>query len=383
MPSASGQRLPNGWLRLWLGVWMAGMSLAAAQDGRDATEEALDQNVSNINISKVPVREALAMLQRSTNVRFEISDACVELLPYGARTRVNIMLANIPLRQGLTQIFDGLGLTMSVAGPAVQIEPAPVLRRLGRRMKIAEVELLNRLAEKPWAEVRSAGGVPLQFEIPSEAKPTDALQRTLAQVPGMSALRQLEAAAATLGWVWLPRDGAVVFHTRRDFFSTLLDRPMAFNYQKTPLDELIEDIGRRAGVRIAFEPGVLAQVSACDRRVDLVTPKGSARQMLDRLCGNIGLRYDVNDEGVRVFRDADAAATTQPAGTPNAPLAPAPRVIAMIRMPLPNSELSVDFLVREDELPADIVQLRRDKLDEVIARIREAFAPPAAPAARP
>lgn len=381
MQRADGRRRQRGaWAAALLGGLLIGPGLAAGQtqpDARDRIDEALDQLVPQISIEKLPIREALAALQQKLNVRFEIADATADLLPYGARTRITITLQSISARNGLTRIFDGLGLAMRVGDAAVHLEPGPVLRRLGRRMSIAEVELLARLAERPWSELRTAGGPAVQFEIPPAAKPAEALEQALAQVPGASALRQLEAATAALGWVWLPREDALAFLTRRDFVNALLDRPLACNYRQAPLDDTIQDIGRRSGVHIAFEPGVLDTVDASARAVSLVSPRGSARQMLELISGGTGLRYEVGEEGVRIYADPDrtpggplgTALATAPAGS-----SAGPRVVVILHKPVGPNGLAVDFLIREDELPPELQQMRREVLDEVIAELRRIIA---------
>ncbi len=357
---------------------------AAAQSGRDEIEEALDQTVAAFRIERSPIRDALTALGRHTRLSFSVADGVVDLLPYGGRTAVTIELKDISVRRGLGQIFDGLGLSLRVADGKVQIESAPVLRRLGRRMTIDEVGVLAQLAREPWSAVRQRG-IPLQYQIDPSLRPGDALERALAQAPAENAIRQLDAACAALGWVWMPRDKAIVFHTRRDHVADLLNRPLAFKYAGVAIDAVLQDIGRRTGVRVAFDPGVLERVARRAGPVHYEAPRRTPREVLDLLCGRVGMQYEIIDEGIRVF-DAPAAVVPTPAGdgdppagTPEAPAPPEPalripRVVALIRNPLNDKGVSIDFPVYEDELPADIRQLREDKIREVIEEARRILA---------
>lgn len=367
------------------------LQAAAAQSGRDEIEEALDQTVAAFRIERSPIRDALNALGRHTRLNFSVADGVVDLLPYGGRTAVTIELKDISVRRGLGQIFDGLGLSLRVADGKVLIESAPVLRRLGRRMTIDEAGVLALLAREPWSAVRQRG-IPLQYQIDPSLRPADALERALAQAPSDTAIRQLDTACAALGWVWMPRDKAVVFHTRRDHVADLLNRPLAFKYAGVAIDAVLQDIGRRSGVRVAFDPGVLERVAQRAGPVHFEAPRRTPREVLDLLCGRVGMQYEIIDDGIRVF-DAPAAVVpasatggNAPAGTTDttaltAPPEPAtglalriPRVVALIRNPLNDKGVSIDFPVYEDELPPDIRQLREDKIREVIEEARRILA---------
>jgi hypothetical protein len=295
------------------GWYPAGMLLAAAasvaawaQVPAELIEQALDQPIPRIDIQNVPLPQALAQLEERTGLRFAVEAAVLELMPYGPGTPVSIQIADMSVRQGLSRTLLGLGLEMVVRPDAVALVPIPAVQRLGRRLTAAEVGLLARLAGGPWSGV---GEVPTEFRIDPQEQPRQTLERAVGQIQAPTAIDQLEAATRTLGWVWRPEGERIVFTTRREEIRRALDRLVDLSYHRRPLDEVLVDLGRRAGVTVLFEPGSLRQVEARDRAVDLVQRGVSVRQTLERICGNTGLSYEIVEEGVRI---AAPAAASQP-----------------------------------------------------------------------
>jgi hypothetical protein len=329
-------------------------AIASAQLPRDLIEEALDQPLSLLEIKETPIRDALARIQQQTGLHFALEDDVVGLMPYGERTRVSIVIREMSVRRGLTRVLDGLGLRMFVDQGRVQIRPAPVLGRLGRRLTIEEVSLLGRLAGGPWPE--SPLAYEKEFRLDPQTKPAEALSQALEQVEGVNGLQQLESATAALGWVWYPDGSRLVFERRRDAIRRRLNRPLDLTYQREPLDRLLVDLGGRVGVLMKFEPGALRKVAARERTVDLVQRGASVRQFLERICGNTGLRYEIQDDGVQIL--APIEDTTGPTA---ATIQQWIRIEVQIR-----PGVTMDIFVRQDQLPPDFREEARRKLEEIL-----------------
>jgi hypothetical protein len=261
------------------------------------------------------------------------------------------------VRTGLTRVLDGVGLEMYIEDGHVVIVPAPVLARLGRSITVAEVALLGRLAAGKWAALQSgAQKAPLDFRIDPAQRPQEKLERALAQIEAPNALRQLEAACETLKWAWRPEGERIVFEPRRDEIRRRLDWPLDLTYQREPLDRLLVDLGSRVGVLMKFEPGALQKVAARDRTVDLIQRNASVRQILERICGNTGLRYEIEDDGVQILGPAESAAGPT-AGTIERWV----RIEVEIR---PN--VKMDLFIRQDQLPPAFQAEAQRKLDEIL-----------------
>ncbi len=295
---------------LLLCLWAAATP-AAAQSDSERVERALDQPVRRIQIVNQPFKKALDELEDETKLEFEIDDDVLALMPYGDDTRISFVMHDLSARQALTQAFNGLGLTIVVEKDKVRIKPGPLLERLGRKLTVQETALLERLASGPWAQVLQNREIRLQFRVDPAGNPQEQFERAMRQFRGPHALRQLDEVARLLGWVWTPDGDEIVFSSRREDINRRLDRPLDVKFERTPLDAVLTEIARQSGVPIEFEPGVLRQVGARERVVDLVHRRVSARALLERICGVTGLRYEVTESAVRL----SAARAAQVAGT--------------------------------------------------------------------
>lgn len=317
-------------------------------------QQALDQTVRRIEINNQPIPEALNIIERETGVRFTLDPTALELMPYGPATRVTLLVENMPLRDALRQVVDRFALDWRVENDRVHIEPAPALRRIGRRASVAELRLFERLASAPLDP-----NLPIEFRVDPAQNPADAFNRAIQQAGTAPAARQLEAASAALGWVWIPRDEHVVLYSRRDFYRERFDAPLDLNYARIPLDELLLDLGRRSAVPVAFEPGSMARSGAAKRSVDLVQRQMSPRQAFELISGRTGLKYDLTDDGVHISCP-DASAT--PASGP---------MTVRLTIPIGNTGATVEFLIPEESLPAELRALKEEKLQELLQRVRE------------
>lgn len=355
MNDCRSNRLLAGMIQAGFGLLlMTALAWPAAGQTRDLVEEALDQPMAELDIEETPIRDALTGIEQRTGLHFVIDQEVVDLMPYGERTRVSVVIRDMSVRAGLTQVLDGLGLQMFVEQADVVIVPAPVLERVGRRLTIEEVNLLAMLAADPWPQQPTA--YKREFRIDPQLEPMEAFEQALEQVEASNALRQVEAATALLGWVWRPEGACLIFEQRRDDVGRRLDRPLDLSYQRVPLDELLVDLGAQIGVLMKFEPGALRMVSARERAVDLVQRCVSVRQILERICGNTGLRYEIHDDGVQIL-----APVEDTAGPTAASIQQWVRIGVDIR-----PGVTMDLFLRLDQLPPEFQAEAERKLGEIL-----------------
>ena len=343
-----------------LGILPALMFLAATGYGqvpRDLVEEALDQPLQSLEIQDVQIRDALAQIEQHTGLHFIIDDRVLDLMPYGERTRISVVIREMSVRTGLTQVLDGLGLRLFVEQGDVIIVPAPVLERLGGRLTIEEVGVLSTLAANDWARLKTQSAAPaFEFHFPPDSNPRDMLERALEQSAAPNALRQLDAACAALKWIWRPEGGRVVFESLTAEIQRRLDWPLDLSYQREPLDRLLTELGNQIGVLVKFEPGALAKIAAGSRNVDLVQRGVSVRQILERICGNTGLRYEIQSDGVQILG---------PTGDAGGPTAPTIQQWVRIGVEI-EPGVTMDVFVRQDQLPRALQDKMREKLDDIL-----------------
>ena len=342
-------------------------SAARGQAMRDLAEAALDEHITQrIEIPEQPIRDALAELENRTGLHFELHKMAVEWMPYGEQTRLSIVIQDMSVRRALERIFGGLGLVMQVADGRVLVEPGLVLDRLGRRLTIDEVGLLQNLANQPWSALKP-DEFAVEFRVPpGKDNPQQVFEQAMRDGPQVDALAQLETATQRLGWLWMPAGKTIVVYSRTEDIQQRLDRPLDLNYQRVSLDRLLVDLGKRINITIHFEPGALQKVAARDRHIDLVQRGTTVRQVLELITGNTGLWYEVVEDGVVVGAKPPTGTETVPAGEQPA------RVVAILRVPVGTDGTTIDFLIRSDELPPEFKSLRERKLPQVIEELRKA-----------
>lgn len=338
-------------------------------------EEALDQRIEKLEIESKPLREALSELEQKTGLRFVIDDAVLELMPYGPRTQAAISVQNMSVRQALERVLDGLALEMALRGDKLVIAPQPVLRRMNRRLTMAELAAIEALAREPWGALRGRYAIPTELRIDPKGDPNAALERALGGIQAPSALRQLEAATQALGWAWRVEDGRLIFETRADDIRRRLDQPVELiQYQRKALDEVLVDLGRRAGVTMLFEPGVLQAVDARERAVDLQQRGLSVRQMLERIGGSTGLRYEVESDGVRILGPGGAVAAPRPAEAVGGASGEAARRWVRISVQI-RPGVAYEALVPVEQLPSDVREQFERQTNDLLNQTRQGSEP--------
>src|SRR5688500_6329346 len=88
--------------------------------------------------------------QASEGVRIDVAPQVWDRLPWGEQTTINAKIEILTLRGALPAITRKLGLTFELKDEAVEIQPLPALRRLGRRASVDELSVLDLLSRTPY-----------------------------------------------------------------------------------------------------------------------------------------------------------------------------------------------------------------------------------------
>ncbi len=337
-------------------------SAARAQVSRESVERALDQRLKEVRIEDAPIVAAFEALGRRAGVAFAVDRDVLDRMPYGEQTEVSFEIRDLSVRDALRTTLAGLGLRFEAQEEAVRVLAAEWLERLNRRVTVQELRLIQRLAER---DADDLDADEIDFRLPGAARVGERFAEAAALSPGSSALDALAAACETLGWTWEPSGERIVVMPRSEDVRRRLERPLSLTYQRARLDEVLVDLGRRSGVTMMFEPGALAQVDAGERHLDLIQPQTTARQALELICGNTGLRYEAADDGVRI---------SGPAGAASGPTAA--DIQRWIRVGIEiEAGVTVDVFLRMDQLPPEFQERCARRLAEILG--------PAGAASRP
>ena len=293
-----------------------------ASDTGALIRQALDAPVT-LELEAVPLDEALEAVADQTGVPLAIRPATYDLLPYGRFTPITLRAKGVTLQDAVDAVAQRLGLELVAAGDAAELRPLPALERLGRRATAQELALLGTLRRTPLPDAggelsladvmervdlallavdtaRPEGEPATNFHI--EFRVTDDLVRAQpVRLPrGATLLEALEVSAGQTDTTFHPWGDGVLVLTDRELLAGRLDRPIDVRYDGSTIEQVLADLARRSGVRIAAEPGALRRLPAEARTLSLTLENASARQALDAISGYTGLLYVLAEEGVVV-----------------------------------------------------------------------------------
>jgi hypothetical protein len=361
-----------GWLTV-PAAWAGESGSQEAMEGLVAA--ALDQRIDDeIEISERPILEALGALEAATGLRFAVDERAIKWMPYGEHTKIEMELEDISVREGLGRIFDGLGLRMRVRGGEVLVEPAPWLERLGRRMTIDEVKVLGRLAKRPYKDVEKS--IDLRFDLaPADTlvsaetgtrrSPKAMLEAAMPSVGFGNALWQLEGATQQLGWRWVPDGRWILVYNPQKDAQRRLERRVDLRFENEPLGYVLRELAQMAGLRVVYAPGVQDALEVETRAVTLVQSDITVVNALELLATSADIGYDIRGQALHVSNSSGAVAGASAAAPRR------PSIVAILRVPVGDDGTTIDFLIREDEVPPEFGELKKRKLPEVVEVLRK------------
>ena len=336
------------------GLVGAPRALAQASTTSALINQQLDKQAKLSLSGSLP--QVMSQIAKQTGVAIEAQPQVWELLPWGRETTVTATIENQTLREALQVITKRLGLTFALKDEAVELQPMPALRRLGRKSTAAELDALYLLsttplgaaAEKPkFAELVDAIDSKL-----NQTKPDYAIFNRSATSPDLvpqdapisiprnaSLLDALEAITLQTPATWYPWDKSIVILPKRDQTRRLLEKEVTLRHEGTDVSQVLTELSSRSGVPLRFEPGAIQSLPPQNRNVRLVI-SASAIDALEAIAGATGLGYVIKDDHVYVWN-----ATAQQAAA-----APRDRTIAWFTVP----ETGVSVMITESQCPPDV-----------------------------
>lgn len=356
---------------------------AAAQDSSALINKQLD-TIIRLDL-KATLPDAMKQIAKETGVRLEATPAVWELLPYGRETPITAKLENLTLREGLNEITKALGLKSELKAEAVELQPMPALKRLGRRATVEELRTLLTLAATPLDAPVDAKGISTANllaaagETLGKLKPAIDLENRAGDIPasqmiglarGANVLDALEAFATQSNATWYPWGSGVVVLKKQELVSSQLSRPISLRYTGEDITQVLQDLSVQSGVAFTFRPGSIQLIPAEFRRIRLVIDNAPIKQALESIAAFTGLGYSYDDRGVYIWNQTYGIDAGQRD----------PVVVLLdlgdgVHVPLPRSQLPSDVQQYIDKKRAEqAIKIIRDKMK------KEGFVPTSQPA---
>lgn len=345
---------------------------------RELIERALDESTT-ITLEDINLDDAMSVITEQTGVRIVMSPETMALVPQGASTRIHrVDIANIPLRQGLIQLFSPLGMEFLVTDDRVEVVAKSAIRKLGRRPSWDELETLSWLSSlSPGLddEVLTVMRSRVQFQVES-ADAWESLRAAMRNVGAGGGDEVLTVACKTRGWGWTLSGRQIVVAPLQDQVRRRLGNRISLSMFRRPLFDVMTAIGDKVSVRVRVEPGALQHLPVqIQRAVDLDVFQETAQEALDKLAAYTGLGYLIAPDGVTFYRpDSPGLPPKTGAGTtfgkPTSSRVLDPYVAKMV-VPISNGT-SIEWLIRLSEMPEDLREMRRSDIQRGFDALREA-----------
>lgn len=337
---------------------------AGAQTPTDVAA-AIDRKVEALTVKDAVIADALADIGNQAGVKFTLDEQSLELLPWGPQTRLaSVNITNASLREILPQLLGAIGMTYEVRADDIFVFASDPLKRINRRATWQELQLLQRCRETRYSP-ENLKDFDLQYRISSKVDAANMLSHQLTKSGNGSMADMLEVATASLGWVWFPNDGAIVIRTQQAQIANRLARRISVRYTATPLARVLMDLSDKAETAFVLEPGMMLKLPPNTvQSYTLLLQSTSIRQALELICAETGLKYEIEREVVRIGL-SDALHE----GGKQASVRASPYV-GKIAVPSADGSYTLEFLIRAEELPPDILETRDQMIEEIIQKMR-------------
>lgn len=368
-----------GWAIL-LAAALAGQ--AAGQEGQGTVIRALDEPFS-IKLEETPITAALQEIAARTGLSITLDDRVLGLLPHGEETRLRITARDVKLSEALDAVLTPMALAFEVRGMGVVVTPWPELTRINRRPTFTEVSILYALADMRMergksflAQARAATGID-ELELVWQVGEAEERAAAIADADGRipcNGLQYLHRMCLGRGWTWYLAGTDITVVTEEMQTARQLSRPISVRYRSQPLLTVLQDLGRRADLRLKMDPGVLATLNDQTRdNFTLLMAEATVDEALQAISGATGLTFSPDGLGIRVGGSEGPG--------PSGVVDPARRRRADFLMAMTVAdEDGVDYIVifRPDELPEELVDRIRRLKAAKIATLRGQAGEPAA-----
>lgn len=359
---------------------------AAAPDSSALINEALDQPVV-LKLNTV-LPKAVSAIADQTGVKVDIDPAVWDLLPWGEQTNIEVNVDQQTLRAGLEAVARRLGLTMVLKAQAVELQPAPALRRLGRRATDKELDALYLLATTPLGGLSGGGKEKMNVDQLIEAvdarlqqvRPELAVEfrrRDLVKsdqqvfvARNATMADALESLSRETSATWYPWGRSIVVLPREmQIRNNQLGRPIDIRFDGVDISQVLVELEQASGVPFEIEAGAVQRIPPESRNVRLILANATVQQALEAISGFTGLDYVVKGDGLYLWNQSAGVATA----------APDP-AIGMIQL-----DNGVQVMLRRSQLPPDVqeyIEFRKNKAIDNLRQMmtEEGFRPTTKPA---
>lgn len=359
----------------------------AAPDSSALINEALDQPVI-LKLNTV-LPKAVTAIADQTGVKVDVDPTVWDLLPWGEQTNIEVNLDRQTLRAGLEAVAQRLGLVMVLSAQAVELEPMPPLRRLGRRATEKELEALYLLSttpldklagkEKPTVEqLIEAVDARLQEvkpELAVEFRRRDLIKtdQTVFIARNATMADALEALSRETAATWYPWGRSIVVLPREmQVRNNQLSRPIDIRFNGVDVAQVLVELEQASGVPFEIEAGAIQRITPESRRISMILTNVTVQQALEAVSGVTGLDYVVKGDGLYIWNQSSGVGAT---------VSPADPTVGTIQL-----DNGVQMTIRRSHLPPDVREYIDHRLNKAIANLREmmkeeGFKPTTQPAA--
>lgn len=348
------------------------VAVGLAQDTSSALiSQALDQPVKLELNTTLP--RAMDSITKQTGVRITEQAAVWELLPWGRETNITAKIENQTLRQAIDAISRKLGLVAVLKDEAVELQPMPALRRLGRRATIQELQALDlltgtsmglkadRLPLKELVDAVDQKLVELKSPYAVEFRPGENARLDQAvSVPRNATMAEaLESIHKDTALTWYPWGKSIVIVPKEDQIRTQLAKTISTGYNGEDIAQVLSELSQRAGVQFDIEPGAIQAIPPESRVVRLQLSNTPISQALDTISGFTGLGWVVKAHGVYIWNQAKPPV---PARDP---------IVAIITLPDSGTQVLVPQSQVSPELREYLKQKAQKELDKLQQMMKE------------
>ena len=340
---------------------------------------ALDQKLEQFTVSDAEIADALADLGKQVGLSVTLDDRALELLPWGKQTKLaQVNVSNASLREILPQLLGPLGMTYETRDGGIVVIPTEPIKRLNRRLTWGDLKLLKQAAESEFSPENFAI-FKVQYRITSKIDAAKMLEHQLARSGRGTVAEMLETATGALGWIWFPEDDHIVIRTGQAQIASLLSRRVTARYANVPLAQILTDLAEKAGVALTMEPGMMTKLPpSTAQSYTLGLQSWTIRQALELISAETGMKYEITRDGINVGLSEAVADVGKPGAVPR--VSP---YVAKLVVPGMDGSYSMEFLIRSEDLPQDILDYREQIMGDFIQKVRRELAPPNEPPGTP
>lgn len=349
------------------------LALVAADS---ATEIALQRKLDapiDLELDKLELSKAFEEIAGKAGIALQVDPNTYELLPYGSTTRVSASFRSSKLRDAIDEILRPLALEKTVSGATVIITPTAPLARIGRRATWEELNVLQQarsqnltaLNKADWTAnlrpILGIGSLGVELATPTGPAHEAGMEQVRKQLP-TTVWNALDIYSAATKQIWFVNGTTIKVMPQRQWLEQQLLRRVEIHKTNRPLQEIVSELAHLSGIHFTPEPGLYMLFPG----VTLNSTNGTVREVLDTLVGAIGISYELRDDSLYIRQARGPATTTAPRG--------GDPIVGQIQVPLGDGSNLLMF-VRESDLPGDVSQARKKRLQEAIDAMRRSLEP--------